>query len=92
MVRIDASLLQTVPGGATASYYLGVAHYWEPAGGDSSSSGRVYKHYLIKVEAQPPFKVLKVRLRAPRRELWWWAGVGIWGRIAVCGLWQLCLA
>jgi hypothetical protein len=39
-------------------YFLGVAHYWLPAG--ANKEGRSYHHFLIKVEAQPPFKVTQV--------------------------------
>jgi hypothetical protein len=37
---------------------LGVAHYWLSSG--TNKDGRSYHHFLIKVEAQPPFRVLQV--------------------------------
>lgn len=39
-------------------HYLGVGHYWLPVGG---GDGRTYHHYLIKMEAAPPFRILQVR-------------------------------
>jgi hypothetical protein len=54
-------------GGSARSFYLGVAHYWEPSGKD----GRAYKHFLIKVDAQPPFKVMQVKRESARGRGGW---------------------
>ena len=75
LIYIDPSLTghssnlagKTAAGAAAAAggYYLGVAHFWEPSADSASGSnkdGRVYWHYFIKVEPQPPFKVLQVRI------------------------------
>jgi hypothetical protein len=46
--------------GQQVTYYLGVAHYWLPAG--ANKDGRSYHHFLIKVESEPPFRVLQVNI------------------------------
>ncbi|WIA44576.1 hypothetical protein OEZ86_007300 [Tetradesmus obliquus] len=46
-------------------YYLGVAHYWLPTG--ANKEGRLYRHFLIKVEAQPPFQITQLSAELPVR-------------------------
>ena len=63
MIRVDPSTYGSTPGASSSSrpgYYLGVAHYWEQVKG--SKDGRSYKHFFIKMEAEPQFKVLQVLL------------------------------
>lgn len=43
-------------------YYLGVLHFWRPT---NHKDGRSYHHYLYKMEAEPPFRALQVRLVVP---------------------------
>lgn len=42
---------------ATGDYLLGIAHFWVRVPGLSAP---VYHHFLVKIEAQPPFRVLQV--------------------------------
>lgn len=44
----------------TQGYYLGVAHFFETSKDSRGKDSRTYRHFLIKVEAQPPFKILQV--------------------------------
>lgn len=63
MIRVDPNTYGSTPGASSSSrpgYYLGVAHYWQQVKG--SKDGRSYKHLFIKMEAEPPFKVLQVLL------------------------------
>jgi len=65
MLWLDPAVLAASTAGragdaGSQGYYLGVAHFHEPSEGSRGKDGKTYRHFLIKVEAQPPFKVLQV--------------------------------